>query len=93
MEENVSDKKIKRLRLSTPREVRRYIANLMKRVENSEIEESKARLLNNLAESILKSIRTDEIEKKLVEIEELINERNKQDEEDNDNGFYLKQIK
>ncbi len=89
------NKKVKRLRLTNSRDVRRYISNLMKRVENSEIEESKARLLNNLAETILKSIRSDELEKKLLEIEEMINDNNNKLEAEAtyDDNFYLKKIK
>lgn len=89
-------KKIKRLRLTNSRDVRRYVANLMKRVENSEIEESKARLLNNLAETILKSIRSDEIEKKLLEVESILNERNDNNSNNNpfddDNNYFIKPV-
>ena len=68
----------------------------MKRVENSEIEESKARLLNNLAETILKSIRSDEIEKKLLEVESILNERNDNNSNNNpfddDNNYFIKPV-
>lgn len=66
------DKTKKRLRLKTAEDVRRYIQNLMSRVENGEIDLNKARLLMNLADGILKSIRTDELEKRIIEIEEAL---------------------
>lgn len=65
-------KKLHRISLKTAEDVRRYIAKLIKRVENDELDLGKARLLMNLAESILKSIRTDELERKIIEIENAI---------------------
>ena len=68
----MEQKKLQRISLKTAEDVRRYIAKLIKRVENDELEIGKARLLMNLAESILKSIRTDELERRIIEIEETL---------------------
>ena len=65
----MEQKKLHRINLKTAEDVRRYIARLIKRVENDEIELGKARVLMQLAEGILKSIRTDELERKIIEIE------------------------
>lgn len=62
-------KKRTRLTLATPEQVRRYIQSLMLRVENDEITESKARLLTNQAETILKAILQKESDEKVLQLE------------------------
>ena len=63
------DKKRKWLTLTTPEHVRRYNQGLMMKVENGEIELSKARLLTIQAETILKAIQQKEAEQRLIELE------------------------
>ena len=63
------EKKRKWLQLTTPEQVRRYIQGLMIKVENGEIELSKARLLTIQAETILKAIQQKEAEQRLIELE------------------------
>ena len=63
------EKKRKWLQLTTPEHVRRYIQGLMIKVENGEIELSKARLLTIQAETILKAIQQKEAEQRLIELE------------------------
>ena len=63
------DKKRKWLTLTTPEHVRRYIQGLMMKVENGEIDLSKARLLTIQAETILKAIQQKEAEQRLIELE------------------------
>lgn len=61
-----------RLTLATAEQVRRYIQRLMIQVENDEIDLSKARLLTNQAETVLKAILQKEQDAKVAELEELI---------------------
>lgn len=68
------NKKIQRLNVSTPKDIRRYIARLMKEAENGEIELNKARLLINSAETLLKAYRMDVLEERLNELSEITRE-------------------
>lgn len=73
-------KKRTRLTLDTPKRVRHYMQNILVQVENDEITESKARLMLNGAESILKAINAKETEERIIELELALEEleRNKE---------------
>lgn len=69
-------KRKRRLSLTSPNKIRIYIQQLMIKVENDEMTESKARLLTQQAEVILRAInakedaqRMHELENKLIELE------------------------
>ena len=68
-EEQQPVKKRKRLTLGTAEQVRRYIQGLMVKVENNDMTESKARLLTNQAEVVLKAILQRESDSRLAQLE------------------------
>lgn len=65
----------KRLKLTTPQEVRRAINRIANMVINREIEAKDANTILYACNITLSSIRTDEQEKRLQELENLINEK------------------
>lgn len=65
-------KAIKRIRLSTPGEIRTYLGTLIRRVEADELDLSTARTLQGLAGELLKAYRTDVIEQRIMIIEDMI---------------------
>ena len=67
------NKKI-RLRLSTPNDIRKTLARVTNMIANNEIDTKKANTIIYSCNSILNSIRTDELEKKVQELEELAND-------------------
>lgn len=72
----MSDKNKKiRLRLSTPRDVRKTLARITNMIANNEIDTKKANTIIYSCNSILNSIRVDDQEKRIEELEELINEK------------------
>lgn len=64
-----------RLRLSTPSEIRRTLARITNMIANNEIDTKKANTIIYSCNSILNSIRTDELEKQVQELEEYINDK------------------
>jgi hypothetical protein len=66
------NKKI-RLRLSTPSDIRKTLARITNMIVNNEIDSKKANTIIYSCNSILNSIRADEQEKKIQELEEYIN--------------------
>ncbi|MDY4720683.1 MAG: hypothetical protein SO297_01905 [Clostridium paraputrificum] len=70
----MSNKKI-RLRLSTPSEIRKALARITNMIANNEIDTKKANTIIYSCNSILNSIRTDELEKQVQELEEYINDK------------------
>ncbi|MBY6836272.1 MULTISPECIES: hypothetical protein [Clostridium] len=62
-----------RLRLSNPKEVRKTLARIANMVINNEIDSKRANNITYICNSILQSIRTDELEKQLQQLEERIN--------------------
>lgn len=68
------NKKI-RLRLSTPKDIRKSLAKITNMVANNEIDSNKANAIIYSCNSILNSIRTDELEKQIQELEEYINDK------------------
>lgn len=70
----MSDKEKKiRLKLSTPRDIRKTLSKITNMIINNEIDPKKANTIIYSCNSILNSIRTDELEKQLQEMEEIIN--------------------
>ena len=68
------NKKI-RLRLSTPNDIRKTLAKITNMIANNEIDTKKANTIIYSCNSILNSIRVDEQEKRIVELEEYINDK------------------
>lgn len=64
-----------RLRLSTPNDVRRTLARVTNMIANNEIDTKKANTIIYSCNSILNSIRVDEQEKRISELEEYINDK------------------
>ncbi len=65
----------KQLKLSTPYEVRRALARVANMVLNNELDPKTANTLILACNAILSGIRTDEQEKKLFELEQILAER------------------
>lgn len=64
-----------RLRLSTPSEIRKTLARITNMIANNEIDTKKANTIIYSCNSILNSIRTDELEKQVQDLEEYINDK------------------
>ena len=60
------------IRLSKPGQIKRFIASTMNKLNNGEIEEGKARALGYLASILLKAIETEDLEKKVKELEDIV---------------------
>jgi len=72
----MSEKKKKiRLKLSTPSDVRKTLAKITNMIANNEIDPKKANTIIYSCNSILNSIRVDEQEKRIQELEELVNDK------------------
>lgn len=72
----MSNKKKKiRLRLSTPNYIRKTLARVTNMIANNEIDTKKANTIIYSCNSILNSIRVDEQEKRISELEEYINDK------------------
>lgn len=72
----MSNKKKKiRLRLSTPNDIRKTLARVTNMIANNEIDTKKANTIIYSCNSILNSIRVDEQEKRISELEEYINDK------------------
>ncbi len=70
-----NEKKKIRLRLSTPSEIRKTLARITNMIANNEIDTKKANTIIYSCNSILNSIRTDELEKQVQKLEEYINDK------------------
>lgn len=70
----MSNKKI-RLRLSTPHDIRKTLARVTNMIANNEIDTKKANTIIYSCNSILNSIRVDEQEKRISELEEYISDK------------------
>ncbi|MBD7915236.1 hypothetical protein H9660_08760 [Clostridium sp. Sa3CUN1] len=71
---NNENKKI-RLRLSTPSDIRKTLAKITNMIANNEIDTKKANTIIYSCNSILNSIRVDDQEKRIAELEEYINDK------------------
>lgn len=65
----------KNLKLSTPTEIRRALSRIANMVLNGEIDPKAANTIILACNAILSGIKTVEYEKKLLEMEQLLNER------------------
>ena len=65
---------IMKLKLSTPKEVRKSLATVANGVLNDEIEPKKANAFVYVTNSILTSIRVDEQQKEIEELKEIVQE-------------------
>jgi len=61
-------------RLKTSTDVRRYLANLILRVERDELEPAKAGRLGYLVNILLAAVRADDLERRLAALEKRIEE-------------------
>lgn len=61
------------IKLSTPQEVRKALSKVANMVLNGEIDSKIANSFTLICNSILGAIRTDEQEKKIAELEQLLN--------------------
>lgn len=68
------EKKI-RLRLNTPSDIRKTLARITNMIANNEIDTKKANTIIYSCNSILNSIRVDDQEKRIAELEEYINDK------------------
>lgn len=66
-------------RLSTPKDVRRVLARISLMILNGEIDCKRANAIIYACNSILTSIRVDEQEKRIEELEDALNDANEQD--------------
>jgi len=65
----------KNLKLDTPQAVRKALSRVANMVLNGELDTKTANSVILACNAILSGIRTDEQEKKLVELEQILNER------------------
>ena len=65
----------KRLKLSTPEEVRKALARVANMTLNCEIEPKQANAIILACNAVLSAIRTDEQEKKLDELEQFVKQQ------------------
>ena len=70
-----NEKKKIRLRLSTPNDIRKTLARVTNMIANNKIDTKKANTIIYSCNSILNSIRVDEQEKRISELEEYINDK------------------
>lgn len=63
------------LRTNTPTDVRKTLSRVTNMLMNDEIDSKKANTIIYACNSILNSIRTDELEKQVQEMEELLNDK------------------
>lgn len=68
---------VKRLKMSTPQEVRRAVSRVANMVLNGQIEAKNANAIMYAANVILGAIRTDDQQNKLDELERIIEEMKK----------------
>lgn len=66
-----------RLRMGTPTEIRRTLARVANMALNNEIDTKTANTIILACNAVLSAIRTDEQQKKIDELEELLSEINK----------------
>lgn len=65
----------KTLKLSTPRDIRRAISRIANMALNGEMDPKTANAILYACNSALSAIRTDEYDKKLTELEQMLNEK------------------
>ncbi len=65
----------KTLKLSTPRDIRRAISRIANMALNGEMDPKTANAILYACNSALSAIRTDEYDKKLAELEQMLNNK------------------
>jgi len=65
---------VKRLRMGTPTEVRRVLARVSTEVYNGDLDTKTANTIILACNAVLNSLRTDEQQKKLDELERILND-------------------
>lgn len=70
-----TEKKKISFRLNSPKNIRSTLAKVTNMIANDEIDVKKANAIIYSCNSILNSIRTDELEKQVQELEELVNDK------------------
>lgn len=73
--ENPAPTTPRKRRLKSAQDVRRFLADLIHRVDADEIDGSKASKLGYLANILLSGIRADELEDRLTKLEQAVKER------------------
>lgn len=69
----MADKKT-RFKVATPRDIRRTLARVTNMVANGEMDTKKANTIILACNAVLSAIRTDDQQRKINELEELLNE-------------------
>lgn len=92
MEETVKEK-VSRIRLNNPQNIRKFLASVTRKVNNDQMPYEKARLLMLLCESLHKLFKTEEVEARMLELENLLNDRNSSDNDNDEDNFFLKKVK
>ena len=64
-----------KIKLSTPAEVRRTLSKIANMLLNNQIDPQRATAITNCCNSVLNCIRIDEQQKKLAELEKLLDEQ------------------
>lgn len=65
---------MKQIRLTKPGQIKRFLASIMNQVNEGSIDVDKARALGYLSQILLKAIETEDLEKKIKELECVIEE-------------------
>ncbi|MHC6178644.1 hypothetical protein ACYUJ6_02120 [Clostridium sp. JNZ X4-2] len=71
----------RRMKLSTPEEVRKSLARVANMIINDELDTKKASTFTYVCNGILQSIRADDQEKRLEELEQYVNVLKDQDKQ------------
>lgn len=62
----------KKIRLTKPGQIKRFLADVMNKVNNNEMPEATGRALGYLSSILLKAIEVEDLQKKVKELEELV---------------------
>ena len=73
--ENTTTTTPRKRRLKSAQDVRRFLADLIHRVDADEVDGGKAAKLGYLANILLSAVRTDELEERLSRLENAVKER------------------
>lgn len=91
--EKKEKKPVKRTRLSNPKEIRRYMSSLIRRVEAGTLDLATSRALINIASELLKAYRTDVLEQQLIDLSRQLETETDSFNDLDDNTFFIKSIK
>ena len=82
----------KRTRLSNPKEIRRYMSSLIRRVEAGTLDLATARTLINIAGELLKAYRTDVLEQQLIDLSRQLESEAEALNDFDDNNYFIKPV-